>query len=66
MTSAGALDGSEKFPGVESFAGTSYSAQQAYDAAGWLANGLLNNLSDPNSQVNYAFAIWNVFDGQTG
>lgn len=64
MTSAGALDGSEKFPGVETFDGTSYSAQQAYDAAGWLANGLLNNLSDPNSQVNYAFAIWNVFDGQ--
>jgi hypothetical protein len=64
MTGAGALDGSEKFPGTETFDGTTYTAQQAYDAAGWLANGLMNNLSDPNSQVNYAFAIWNVFDGQ--
>ncbi len=25
---------------------------------------MLNNLNDPNSQVNYAFAIWNTFDGQ--
>ncbi len=64
MTSAGTLDGTEKFPGTETFDGTSYSAQQAYNAAGWLANGLLNNLGDSNSQVNYSFAIWNVFDGQ--
>jgi hypothetical protein len=64
MTSAGALDGSEKFPTTESFNGNTYSAQQAYNAAGWLANGLLNNLSDPNTQVNYSFAIWNIFDGQ--
>ena len=64
MTSAGALDGTEKFPGAEAFDGSTYSAQQAYNAAGWLANGLLNNLNDPNSQVNYSFAIWNVFDGQ--
>ena len=64
MTSAGALDGTEKFPSMVTFDGSNYSAQQAYDAAGWLANGLLNNLSDPNSQVNYSFAIWNVFDGQ--
>jgi len=64
MTSAGALDGTEKFPGTESFDGSTYSAQQAYNAAGWLANGLLNNLNDPNSQVNFSFAIWNVLDGQ--
>ncbi|HTB88160.1 MAG TPA: hypothetical protein VK743_09425 [Steroidobacteraceae bacterium] len=64
MTSAGALDGSEKFPGTATFDGSTYSAQQAYNAAGWLANGLLANLNDPNSQVNYSFAIWNVFDGQ--
>ena len=64
MTSAGALDGTEKFPGTETFDGSTYSAQQAYNAAGWLANGLLNNLDDPNSQVNFSFAIWNVLDGQ--
>jgi hypothetical protein len=64
MTSAGALDGSEKFPTTATFNGNAYSAQQAYNAAGWLANGLLNNLSDPNTQVNYSFAIWNIFDGQ--
>jgi hypothetical protein len=64
MTSAGALDGTEKFPGTATFDGSTYSAQQAYNAAGWLANGLLANLNDPSSQVNYSFAIWNVFDGQ--
>ena len=64
MTNAGALDGTEKFPGTETFDGSNYSAQQAYNAAGWLANGLLNNLNDPNSQVNYSFAIWDVLDGQ--
>jgi hypothetical protein len=64
MTNAGALDGTEKFPGTETFDGSTYSAQQAYNAAGWLANGLLNNLNDPNSQVNYSFAIWDVLDGQ--
>src|ERR1700729_2035610 len=36
MTSAGALDGSEKFPGTATFDGSTYSAQQAYNAAGWL------------------------------
>jgi hypothetical protein len=63
-TSAGALDGTEKFPGTESFDGSTYSAQQAYNAVGWLANGLLSNLNNPNSQTNYSFAIWNIFDGQ--
>jgi hypothetical protein len=64
MTSAGALNGTEKFPWAETFDGSAYSAQQAYNAAGWLANGLLNNLSNPAAQVNYSFAIWNIFDGQ--
>jgi hypothetical protein len=64
MTNAGALDGTEKFPSTEIFDGSTYSAQQAYNAAGWLANGLLNSTNDPNNQVNYSFAIWNVFDGQ--
>jgi hypothetical protein len=64
MSNAGALDGTEKFPGTETFDGSTYTAQQAYNAAGWLANGLLNNLNNPNSQTNYSFAIWNVLDGQ--
>jgi hypothetical protein len=41
-----------------------YSAQQSYNAAGWLANGLMANLNNPTTQVNYSFAIWNLFDGQ--
>ena len=60
-TSAGALNGSEKF----TFGGNTYTAQQAYNAAGWLANGLLANLSNTTTQTNYAFAIWDIFDGQT-
>ena len=64
MTSAGGLNGSEKFPGTETFDGFTYTAQQAYNAAGWLANGLLNNVTSPNTQVNYSFAIWDIFDGQ--
>jgi hypothetical protein len=64
MTSAGALDGTEKFPGTETFDGSTYSAQQAYNAVGWLANGLLSGLDNPNSQTDYSFAIWNIFDGQ--
>ena len=61
MTAAGALDGSEKF----TFGGNTYTAQQAYNAAGWLANGLLANLSNATTQTNYSFAIWDIFDGQT-
>jgi len=63
MTNAGALNGTEKFPGTETFDGTTYSAQQAYNAAGWLANQLVSNPTGPN-QVNYSFAIWNILDGQ--
>jgi hypothetical protein len=69
MSSAGALDGTQKFgeaPGSTiSFGGSSYTIQQAYNAAGWLANGLLANLSNSNVQTNYAFAIWDIFDGQS-
>jgi hypothetical protein len=64
-TAAGALDGSEKFGSSVVFGGSTYTAQQAYDAAGWLANGLLVNLSNSTAQTNYAFAIWDIFDGQT-
>ncbi len=64
MTNAGALNGTEKFNSNVLFNGNTYSAQQSYDAAAWLANGLLGNLSNTTAQVNYAFAIWNIFDGQ--
>ena len=69
MSNAGALNGTQKFgeaPGSTiSFGGSSYTIQQAYNAAGWLANGLLANLSNTNVQTNYAFAIWDIFDGQS-
>jgi hypothetical protein len=66
-TNAGALDGSEKFTHSVLFGGNTYSAQQAYNAAAWLANGLLSPgiLGNPVNQTNYAFAIWDIFDGQT-
>lgn len=64
-TAAAALDGSEKFTSSVMFGGNAYTVQQAYNAAGWLANGLLANLSSSTTQTNYAFAIWNIFDGQT-
>lgn len=65
MTSASELNGSEKFGSSVSFDGTTYTAQQAYNAAGWLANGLLANLGNSTTQINYAFAIWDIFDGQS-
>jgi hypothetical protein len=64
MTDAGALNGTEKFQSNVVFNGNTYSAQQAYEAAAWLANGLMGNLNNPSAQVNYAFAVWNIFDGQ--
>ena len=64
MTSAGDLNGTEKFGGTETFGGQTYTDQQAYNAAGYLANQLLSNLNDPIAQVNYSFAIWDIFDGQ--
>ena len=69
LSNAGALNGTQKFgssPGSSiMFDGTSYSIQQAYNAAGWLANGLLANLNNSTTQTNYAFAIWDLFDGQS-
>src|SRR5271156_6837009 len=69
MSNAGALNGTQKFGealgSTISFGGSSYTIQQAYNAAGWLANGLLANLSNTNMQINYAFAIWDIFDGQS-
>lgn len=60
MTNAGALNGSEKF----SLNGAPYTTAEAYNAAAWLANGLLANLNNQAAQVNYSFAIWDIFDGQ--
>ncbi|MFI4890178.1 MAG: hypothetical protein ACHQIL_06565 [Steroidobacterales bacterium] len=70
-SSAGVLTGGGKFlnGGLTlsfvngSFSGT-YSQQQAYNAAGWLATQLLlpGNVSNPTNQTNYSFAIWNIFD----
>lgn len=67
MTNAGALDGTEKFNTSVLFGGNTYSAQQAYNAAAWLANGLLSPgiLGNPVNQTNYAFAIWDIFDGRS-
>jgi hypothetical protein len=64
MTNAGALNGTEKFQTGVTFGGNVYSVQQSYDAAAWLANGLLANLNNQSNQINYSFAIWDVFDGQ--
>jgi hypothetical protein len=62
-SSGGVLTGTEKFGGV-TFDGTTYTAQQAYNAAGWLANQLVQpgNVTSATAQVNMGFAIWNIFD----
>lgn len=66
-SSNGLLNGSEKFVGNGSvmFDGNSYTAQQAYNAAAWLAVQLVQpgNVTNAGAQVNYGFAIWNIFDG---
>ncbi len=64
MTDAGALNGTEKFGAGVVFNGNTYTAQQTYNAAAWLANGLLGNLGNPATQTDYSFAIWNTLDGQ--
>jgi hypothetical protein len=68
MSNAGALNGTQQFgktPGSTiSFEGSTYTIQQAYNAAGWLANGLIANVGNSTVQTNYAFAIWDIFDGQ--
>jgi hypothetical protein len=66
MTDAGNLNGTEKFQSNVTFMGNTYTAAQAYDAAAWLANGLVpGGINNPISQVNYSFAIWNIFDGRS-
>jgi len=66
-TNAGSLNGSEKFASNVVFGGQSYSAQTAYDAAAWLANQLVqpSTLANSTSQINYSFALWDLFDGRT-
>ena len=63
-TNAGALNGTQKFQSDITFNGNIYSTQQSYDAAAWLANGLLDNLGSAGAQVDYSFALWNIFDGK--
>jgi hypothetical protein len=62
-TASGALNGTQKFGSVM-FQGTTYTAQQAYNAAAWLAIQLVlpSNVTSPTNQTNYSFAIWNIFD----
>ena len=62
-TASGALNGTQKFGSVM-FQGTTYTAQQAYNAASWLALQLVlpSNVTNPTNQTNYSFAIWNIFD----
>jgi hypothetical protein len=60
-TNAGNLNGSEKF----TTSLTGYTVQQNYDAVAWLANQLLGNVSNPTTQTNISFAIWDIMDGQT-
>ena len=66
-STGGVLNGAEKFGAVSlMFGGTQYdfTAQQAYNAASWLATQLVQpgNVTDPTTQVNDGFAIWNIFD----
>jgi hypothetical protein len=62
-SASGALNGTQKFGSVV-FEGATYSAQQAYNAAAWLATQLVlpGNVSNAATQTNYSFAIWNIFD----
>lgn len=62
-TNAGSLDGSEKFTTSSS----GHSVQENYDAVAWLANRLLlaSNVNNAAAQINYSFAIWDIFDGAT-
>lgn len=62
-TNAGALNGTEMF----TTSNTSYTVQQNYDAVAWLANQLLlpGNVTNPTTQTDISFAIWDIMDGQT-
>ena len=63
-TASGSLNGTEKFTGSVMFQGTTYTAQQAYNAASWLATRLVlpSNVTNAAAQTNLSFAIWNIFD----
>jgi hypothetical protein len=69
-TATTAASGNGKFQG-ETYTvaglngGQPFNSQQMYDAISYLANGLLANLSDPKTQTDYSFAIWDIMDGQT-
>ena len=67
-SSNGVLTGGEKFGSVM-FGGNTYTAQQAYNAAAWLAVQLVqpSNVTNAGTQVTDSFAIWNIFDsGKAG
>ncbi len=64
-SNGGVLNGLQKFgSGGVAFNGNTYTAQQAYNAAAWLATQLVlpSNVSNPGNQAAYSFAIWNIFD----
>lgn len=62
-TASGAVNSSDKFGSVM-FNGVSYTQQQAYNAAAYLATQLVlpSNVTNSTAQTNYSFAIWNIFD----
>ncbi|HZS55077.1 MAG TPA: hypothetical protein VFA65_11785 [Bryobacteraceae bacterium] len=65
-TNAGNLNGTEKFAGeTYTLSGTTYNTAQMYDAVAWLATQLVSssNVTDPTSQGNLSFAIWDIMDG---
>lgn len=68
-TNAGSLNGSEKFNSAAYYNATvgHTTTQQDYNAVAWLANALLasGNVTNPTAQINYSFAIWDIFDGAT-
>src|ERR1700733_4179031 len=67
-TNAGNLNGNEKFTTSSgTYNGVATTVQQNYDAVAWLANGLLagSNVNNATAQINYSFAIWDIFNSST-
>jgi len=67
-TNAGNLNGTEKFTtSSNTYNGVTTTVQQNYDAVAWLANGLLasSNVTNATAQINYSFAIWDIFNNST-
>jgi len=64
-TNAGALNGTQKNTARTTGYSAGYTVQQDYDAVAWLANQLLlsQNVTNPTEQIDYSFAIWDIFDG---